>query len=79
MYIIRLRVAKQLIVLTYIVIYVIKKCLAKEYIFKPLPVYHITFVHIRHIIAVEYYLSVLKEARIGRRVAETEADLTEGV
>jgi hypothetical protein len=39
MYIIRLRVAKQLIVLTYIVIYVIEKCLAKEYIFKPLPVY----------------------------------------
>jgi hypothetical protein len=40
---------------------------------------YITFVHIRHIIAVEYYLSVLKEARIGRQVAKTEADLTKGV
>jgi hypothetical protein len=60
-------------------IYVIKKCLAKEYIFKPFPVYYITFVHIRHIIAVEYYLSVLKEARIDKRVAKTEADFIKGV
>jgi hypothetical protein len=29
--------------------------------------------------AVEYYLSVLKEARISKRVAKTEADLTKSV
>jgi hypothetical protein len=40
---------------------------------------HITFVYIIHIVAAEYCLSVLKEARIGRQVAKTDADLTEGV
>jgi hypothetical protein len=40
---------------------------------------YITFVYIRHIIAAKYCLSVLKEARIGRQVAKTDADLIEGV
>jgi hypothetical protein len=52
---------------------------SKRVYFKHLPVDHITFVYIRHIVAVEYYLSALKEARISRQVAETDADLTKGV